>query len=336
MKKEHWILLFILLSLFTFTGPVFAEKVRTLTEVLHPFRFYVDEEQLYITEGVKVFIYSKKDYRLVKKFGKEGEGPGEVLLRRRGGNTEIGLIVQKEHIIVSTVGKLIYFTKDGNFVKEIKTAPAGRWLSPFGELFVGKKYIREKDGLYHGIALYDSNIKQLKLIYKHIHGWQGTEAEFNPLIVEQADFEIGGDKIFVMDGARTMIGCFDKTGQPLFSITIKDEIVEFTEEDKKNMVADYKTNAFWKRYYETRKHFFKFPEYFPPISMFTLDPVEKKIYIKTEKKENGKQKWAVYDFNGKLIKTTLLPLGWLRFYNGICYRLLLNEEEDEWELYVGG
>lgn len=329
MKKIYWVLFLVL-----FTGLSFAERVATLTEIVNPYSFCIDEDRFYVSEGVNVFIYSLKDYRLIKKFGNEGEGPGEVLLRRVGGNTEIGLFVQKDHIIVSTVGKVIYFSKDGDFVKEIKTEAVGRWIAPLGELYVGKTYIREPDALYHGIVIYDSNLKKLKEIYKHIHGWQGPNREFNPLTVDQADFEVCSDIVFVINGARTEIRVYNKKGEQLFSITNKDEWVEFTEEDKKEMINEYKRDAFWKRLYETRKHIFKFPKYFPPIRWFYLDPVDKKLYLKTEKKEKKKRKWLVFDFKGQLIKKILLPFGRLRFYNGMCYRLLENEDEEEWELYV--
>lgn len=329
MKKTYWILFLILLA-----GLVFAGRVRTLTEVTHPFEFHIDENNIYITEGVTVFIYSKKDYGLVKKFGKEGEGPQEILLRRKRGSTQIRLISQKKHLVISTEGKLIYYTKEGEFVKEIKTTPRVRGLSPFGEFFVGKKFLREKDALYHGVALYDTQMKQLKLIYKQIHGRQGTNAEFNPLTIDMALFELSEEKIFILDGTRTTISCYDKIGKPLFSITIKDEWVKFSEQDKKTIVSSYRTNAYWRKIYETRRHLFKFPKFLPPISNFAIDQKEKKIYIKTEKKEKEKRKWLVYDFKGRLVQKIFLPIGELRFYGGSCYRLLWNEESDEWELYV--
>jgi hypothetical protein len=331
MKKMVWILF---LSIITLTGVSLAERAATLPEIMHPFSICVDSDRLYISEGVTVFIYSLKDFRLVKKFGKEGEGPGEVLLNRRGANTDIALFLEKDLLIISTRGKVIYFSKDGDFVKEVKTEAAGRWLAPLGELFVGTKYIREKDGLYHSVIIYDSNLKKVKEIYKHIHGWQGTKREFNPLTVDQAAFDICDDKVFVIDGARTMIRIYDKKGKLLTSIIPEVELVPFTEENKKDMIEGYKRVEFWRILYESKKHLFKFPKYYPPIRWFFLDPVAKKVYLKTEKIENEKRTWLVYDFNGKLIKKISLPIGLLRFYNGTYYRLLENEEEEVWELYT--
>lgn len=330
MKKKYCLIFLILLG---FSGSAFAGKVATFTDFINPFSILIDGDRLYISEGVTVFIYSMKDYHLVKKFGKEGEGPGEVLLRRSSGNTDILLCKDGEHLIVRTAGKVMYFTGDGEFVKEKRTESAGRWLVPMGNAFVGKKFIREPDALYHGIVIWDSQLKKIREFYRHIHGLQGARKEFNPLTVEQADFTITDNKIFVIDGALTRILVFNRDGDPLFTVIPDCEPVPFTEEDKQAMIDSYKHNPLWGRFYERRKDLFKFPEYYPPLLWYFLDPVDKKLYLKTRKLEQGKRLWLVYDFNGKFIKKLFLPPGLLRFYHGRYYRFTENADEETWELY---
>jgi hypothetical protein len=332
--KNAYSVLFLLIIIFVFSIPAFAKKVVTLEEVNRPFGFYVDKDRFYITEGVTVYIYSLDNYRLLTKFGKEGEGPGEVLLRRRSGNDQVTLTILTDYLVVNSATKILYFSKDGKYIKEIRIAKAGRWLTPFGSMFIGKKYIHEPDGLYHAVVLYDSNLEKIKDIYKHIHGFQGWRRPFNPLTVEQADFEIEGDKIFVLNSARSMVRVYDRSGKELFSLTNSDEIVEFTKEDKKDMIEGLKRHPFWKRIYETRKHLFEFPAYYPPIRGLLLDRIEKKIYLKTHKIENEQRKWLAFDSRGKFLKKMLLPFGWYRISNGKAYRLLENEEDETWELYV--
>lgn len=331
MKKLVWILISLF---FIFTVVSLAEKTATFTQFVNPYSICVDSDHLYVSQGVRVFIFSLENYHLLKEFGKEGEGPGEVLLNRRGANTEIILFLEKDFLIVSTRGKVIYFSKDGEFIKEVKTEGVGRFLAPMGKLFVGKTYITEKDGLYHGVVIYDANLKKVQEIYKHIHGFQGIEKEFNPLTVDQADFDVCDGKIFVIDGDRTKILIYDNKGKNLVSIIPKDEMVAFTEEDKNDMIEGYKRVEFWRNMYQSRKHLFKFPKYYPPIRWFFLDPVAKKVYVKTEKIEKEKRKWLVYDFKGQLLKEMFLPMGLLRFYNGTYYRFHENEDEEVWELYV--
>ncbi|MGD2091237.1 MAG: hypothetical protein PVH61_33990 [Candidatus Aminicenantes bacterium] len=338
MMTTKILLVFQMLLLSSF---IFGVKVAVLPEINHPYGFRVDGDRYYVTEGVTIFIYSTKDYQLKKKFGKEGEGPGEILLDRHRGNDEIGISIRPDYLIVNSVFKVLYFTKQGEYVKEIKIAESGgRLVEPLGNQFVGKTFKNENGKLYHGIALYDANLEKVKEIYSHKHGWQGAEAEFNPLTIEQAAFEICDDKIFVLDGARTMVMAFNSKGEKLFTITHNNDLVKFTDKHKEEMIQNYRLNSMWKAYYERKKRFFKFPGYFPPIRWYYVDPLEKKIYLETEKVENLERKYIVYDFKGKLVKKIMLPteqkvLGNLTaFYGGKCYKLFENETTEECELYI--
>jgi hypothetical protein len=321
---------------------IFAAKVAVLPEVFHPYGFRVDNDRFFVTQEVTIFIYSTKDYKLIKQFGKEGEGPGEILLDRRTGNDEIGISIRPDYLIVNSVFKVLYFTKDGEYVKEYRIAETGgRMVEPLGNQFVGKTFNNKKGVLYHGVAIYDANLNGIKEIYHHKHGWQGSVAEFNPLTMEQAAFEICGDKIFVLDGTRSMIIAFNSKGEKLFTIIHNDDLVKFTDKHKEEMVQNYKLNPSWKVYYETRKRYFKFPVYFPPIRWYYIDPIEKKIYLETEKVENHKRKYILYDFNGKLIKTIMLPIEQIKvlgnltaFHGGKCYQLFENEETEVCELFI--
>jgi hypothetical protein len=320
----------------------FAAKVAVLPEVLHPYGFRVDGDRFFVTQGITIFIYSTKDYKLIKQFGKEGEGPGEILLDRRTGNDEIGISIRPDYLIVNSVFKVLYFTKDGNYVKEYKIAETGgRMVEPLGNQFVGKTFHNKEGVIYHGVAIYDANLEKVKEIYHHKHGWQGSKMEFNPLTIEQAAFEICDDKIFVLDGDRTMIIVFNSKGEKLFTITHNDEMVKFTDKHKEEIVQNYRFNPSWKAYYEMKKRFFMFPEYFPPIRWYYIDPLEKKVYLETEKVENQKRRYIVYDFKGKLIKKVMLTceqvniLGKLTaFHGGKCYQLFENEDTDKCELFI--
>ena len=53
MKKIILLLLILMITLF-----LYPSKVATLAEVLKPGTISVDDNQLYVTEGTSVFIYS--------------------------------------------------------------------------------------------------------------------------------------------------------------------------------------------------------------------------------------------------------------------------------------
>lgn len=217
--------------------------------------------------------------------------------------------------------------------------PAGTWLVPFENLFAARKYMRGKDGKrHHGVMLLNSNLERIKIIYEHVHGFQGPKVPFNLLTIAPPEFVTCEDKLFMRSGDREKIIVFNKQGEKLFELTDKDERVKFTEKDKKEFASTIKN-------YESRKSMFVFPKYFPPFRWFYIDPVQKKIYIETETEEKGKRKWLVFDFRGKLIKKVMLPIlsldmkSWNfalhhTFYNGKNYRLVEDEEEEVWELHT--
>jgi uncharacterized protein YlbG (UPF0298 family) len=71
-----------------------------------------------VTQEATVFIYSLKDFKLVKKFGKAGEGPREFRILPQ---LPLNIDARTDQIIVNSFGKVSYFTKQGEFIKEVKT-----------------------------------------------------------------------------------------------------------------------------------------------------------------------------------------------------------------------
>jgi hypothetical protein len=95
-RKAYWILFLIL-----FTGLCFAEKVASFTEFTNPYESQVDVDRFYISEDTSIYIYSLKDYKLIKKFGKKGEGPGEFLIVGTGNGLLID--IQPDNIMVNNL-----------------------------------------------------------------------------------------------------------------------------------------------------------------------------------------------------------------------------------------
>ena len=55
-----------------------AEKVAVFEDFGQPESIYFGNGFIYVQEKTTIFVYNPKDYQLVSKFGKEGEGPGEI------------------------------------------------------------------------------------------------------------------------------------------------------------------------------------------------------------------------------------------------------------------
>ncbi len=82
MNVKGFTIIVIILLFFvgSFGELLMAKKVVTLSGILAPSDIKIDEERIYITQHEEIYIYSLKDYRLIKKFGRKGEGPGEFKL----------------------------------------------------------------------------------------------------------------------------------------------------------------------------------------------------------------------------------------------------------------
>jgi hypothetical protein len=75
MKQLKGLILFLILFL-TFASRADAGKVVPLIQLAKPNSITVDKNHVYITDQGTISIYSLKDFKLEKAFGKKGEGPG--------------------------------------------------------------------------------------------------------------------------------------------------------------------------------------------------------------------------------------------------------------------
>ena len=124
MKKLFIILItfFILIS-----ASVTGEVIATLPDLLNPTGLVIEDENMYITQDITVYIYSLKDFKLKKKFGKKGEGPQEF-------NQFAAITPLKDKLLINSMSKISYYTKDGEYINEIKTKGGFSFIyQPLGE-----------------------------------------------------------------------------------------------------------------------------------------------------------------------------------------------------------
>ncbi|UCH97990.1 MAG: hypothetical protein JSV88_14355 [Candidatus Aminicenantes bacterium] len=334
---KRFCLLFVLL-LFIFTNFVFADKVAILPDILKPDSITVDNNQLFITEGASIYIYSLKDFSLEKKFGKEGEGPKEFKITSYGGSGLI-LDVQPEVLLISSVGKLSIFTRAGTFKKELK-APYSFFGNAFlgmGHRFVGMCSTMGEQESFITVNIYDAELNKVKEVCR----W---ESPFRPgagtrVFTEPYIFQATENKIFTAGGKEFKINVFDSNGKKLYSINQKYEDIKISEGLKKAVINYFKTSPSTKNVFQFMQPI-KFPDYFPAILSFLVK--DNKIYVLTYKKKDHKHECFVFDLKGKLLKKVFLPVieqTLVSYYpfninDGKLYQLLENEEAEEWELHV--
>lgn len=75
----------VLIEFLLLTSLIFPGKVAVLPEVKRPaFDIIVDNNELFLVECATIYIYSLTDFKLKKKFGRRGEGPGEFKVHPAG------------------------------------------------------------------------------------------------------------------------------------------------------------------------------------------------------------------------------------------------------------
>jgi hypothetical protein len=335
MKKMILLSVIIILS-----GSATATKIIPLN-LFKPFRIRCDGEKLYIGQEAVIYIYSAKDFNLLTKFGKPGEGPQEFKLFPE---FSPDFDVQTETIVAFSLGKVSLFTKDGKFIGEKKILDSGRgqFYRKMGDGFVGEKFIRDKDNLlYKAVFIFDANLEKVKEIFRNKLNFQFGK-QYSP--IERGlyipNFFIYYNKIFIggqLDSG--IVHVFDTNGNPLYNIQPQLDKVKFTEADKKGYIDSF---SLYPDQYERLKNQFKYPDYFPLWQNFMV--ANDRIYFQTYKrnKEDTKNEVVIYNLKGELIKSVWLPFDeYFDFtpspyiiHNKILYQCVDNEDEDRWELHI--
>lgn len=339
MKKGVICLIILLVTPFHIS----AAKVVPMPNHLKPFRIRVHGGQIFIAEGPEIFIYSAKDFTLQTKFGKAGEGPREFKLLPEFAPE---LDIREDSILVSSIGKISFFTRDGKYLTEKKAATL-RYIClyrVFGDRIVGERFLNDKNTRCLAVNLYDADLNKIKEIHRNTFHLQRGK-QFNPIErgIYIPNFYIHEERIFIggeIDSGT--IHVYDREGKKLKTLQPDLAKIKFTAADKKGWIDSYFSNAEYKKQYERIKDRFRYPEYFPLWQNFIV--TGRKIYVQTYKrdKEDKKNEYFILDLDGKLIKKVWLPLAEYFDFSPNPYtiakdklfQLIENEESEEWELHI--
>ena len=348
MKQIIGLILF-LIFLLTIPGQADTGKVVPLPQLEKPNSITVDKDQVYITDQATIAIYSLKDFKLKKTFGKTGEGPGEFRLLPQD---KIGLriVVDKDYIMVNSAGRLSAFTKTGEFKEQFNLIDPVQFLKPLGTKFVGFKGISYDDILFIAINLYaltDTQPKGVKIekeIWRLEHyGQMDRLPDCLRLAMAVKDesrrgalFQVYDNHIFI-EGNNDEIHVFDDAGEKKYTIHHDYEKIKVPDSFKQEVLA-----FFEKRYptiHRMAQHQGKFPEYFP-IRYFHV--ADNKVYVLTFKSQDGKSEFYLLDVKGKFLKKVMVPFADAEFLlaypftvnNGQLYQLQDNPDTGEWEVHI--
>lgn len=347
-RKMKRILLSALMVIVVAVGLLFPGKIGTLPGILNPEMVVVSGDKVFAVQGAEIFTYSLKDLSLTGKFGKKGEGPGEVKVVPVFSNN---ILVYPDYIFMESMDKLVYFSRDGKFIKEKRCFPLTINLVPVGNNFVGKAAVQDENRKSYGaVTLFNSNVEKIKELYRQEYAQQGANIN---LIPDSLNIWAADDKLFIDKSPEGfVIDVYDREGKKLYRIQNKYEKIKVTGEHKKNIIETFKQERLVKiRGWENVRQSltFHYPDYFPAIQDFLI--ADKKIYVRTFKKkaDTKEEEYVVMDLKGSILKTLYLPqikkseqfvrmIGMdPKFYSitkNKFYYLVENEDEEEWELHV--
>jgi hypothetical protein len=318
-----------------------ASKKIVLPDISNPGLITAHQDKLFISDGTTVFIFSLKDFKPIKQFGRTGNGPGEFAKSSKPWVPSIFIYACDEHLVINSRGKTSLFSTSGDFIKETKTQFGG--LVPIGEKYVGFGQSFKDNSLYIDYNIVSNDFQEEKTFFK-IKAPRQRGHKVNPLIMANpsAFFQRQSTKGFLFlptfDG---VIHVFDAAGTERFTIKPDYPKVPVTEAVEKTYMDFFKNDHRFKRIYEinVKNKRIQFPKHLPLLKTDRIS--DGKLYLITNSKKKKKYETLVYNLKGKLLGKTLLPLKEkdlldvypFTIHKGKLYQIIENQDED-WELHV--
>jgi hypothetical protein len=328
-----------------------AKKLGVLTEVLKPDSIEISNEKLYVVQGSTFFVFSLKDLSFITKFGKKGEGPGELSQMPLFPNS---IMTLEDRVVAEGFNKIIFLSKQLKLQKELKKKDVMMFkITPLGENFVAGRMKPGKDENYLSVVLVDSQLNVIKELHKQSFPERDKDIF---LYTDSIHFDVYNNNIYIEKSSEGfIIDVFDSNGNQLYRIKKDFKACKVTEENRQAMLENFKNDKFadlmikgsggWESFKKTVN--FIYPDTFPLIQDIIVR--NDKIYVFTHETKEHKEKCIVMDLKGKMLTAKYLPapikssftiskLGRDTRFFGITkdrfYYLVENEDDEEWEVHV--
>lgn len=341
MKKLILLILILLLVSYVFPG-----SRGNLPVVLKPEMIKVSADELYVVEGASILVYSLQDLSLKRKIGRQGEGPGELKVTANWYNN---VTVFPERILIDGLDKIVFFTKEGKLLIEKKKPMVISQVVPVGKNFAGVNWTYIEDKVqYQCLYLCDENLRKIKELVRQVSPVQSVSRE-TEMIPDALNFAVWQDKIFVEKSREGfVIDVFNNRGERLYQVKKMHTKIPINEAHKEAAIEKFKKDPFVRQIgFEDFKRFTKlvWPDFLPAIRDIAV--LNNKIYVRTYKKQAGKEEWLILDLKGNKLNTLYLPvvdnaplmahmLGvkYHSIYDNKLYYIKEKEDTEEWQLHI--
>ncbi len=312
-------------------SPGFAKHLTTLNDVLQPEKLVVKGSHFYILQGCTIMRFSLRDYKLLNRFGRRGEGPGEF-------KYSPSFDVSEENIFANSVGKIAYFTHDGTLLKEIRV-PYQSDLMRLKNNFLFHKFnidYEEKDTNLR-VQVLDPQFKTIKEIttispshFIYIAAGDKTKRDRNLVPHYSWAFTNGEIAIVGKSEKGFHIELYDHQGEWIRTIVKEYEKIKIPQKVKDEKMAIQKKSKHWE---ENKRRFnFVFPKYYPAI--FQIFAAKDKLYVFTHKTREDRREVIVLDLKGNVLIKTFAPDENKYFITDEKFYYLHENPDENWELHV--
>ncbi len=300
MEKKFFIAVGLWLFLFV---TLFPGKVAELPELNKPSWLMVNSNEIFILDDYQVAVYSLKDYKFLRKFGKKGEGPGELLPLP---DTPLSMDVTNDRVILNAFNKVIFFSKAGKFLEEKRFKDYTFRVMSAGKGYVATIFSRGKDGKSAiAIVLLDEQMNKKKTIYENSPQNDTGKGKVVMPMIKIFTRRIG-EKLYVFDQQKGfLIKVFDLQGTPLNEIKIAYDPIKTDDVFKKKWTDWLCSLPLFKKATQQQKDMLVFSEYLPVIR--TCVTKDNRLYLQTYRTKGDQSEFYFLDPAGKVLAKTFLP-----------------------------
>ena len=317
-----------------------------LGELVNPETLTVRGDYLYVTEGVKVWIYSHDGSRLVNSLGKAGEGPWEFRKSPAPWIPSVSVQLAADLLVVNSIGKVSYFSLKGDGIREEKVAVGGG-LAPITAL--GKRWVRTsltrvegENKVFFVSNLMDEKMNKIRELgrFPHFSVAGKTNPIANARIFELLRRYSDGALFFHLDPHTGVFKVFDTDGGCKAEIRPGYHPVPITDAGRKRWEEYFLHDVRFKRIYEADRANIHYPDHLPLVRDHRPD--NGLLYIVTSEKSAGGYRTLIYDYAGVFKGEILTPLADrdmlesqpFTIHKHKLYQLVEDEDGEEWVLRV--
>jgi hypothetical protein len=285
-----------------------GKRIGILSGILEPDGFQVSGGEVFILEGAVVHVFDLGSLKVLRRFGREGQGPGEVEITPWLANT---LRVSAERAVIDSASKLVMYSRDGRLIGEEVRRPQFTQVIPWGENYAVR--LRAAGGeddqtQYATIQFLDGKTDGLRELYRQPFAGQ---RELLDMIPDSIHVQVYGDDLYVEKGGEGFaIDVYGPSGSKIREIRLDRERERVTRADRllyeRLLKADPMMNIQeenWERF-KTRTRL-RYPKYYPAIRDFVIS--DDRIYVQTFRAEDQETEYLILDLEGSLLGKVFLP-----------------------------